>query len=595
MSHRTNFLRGARTSVTWRRDYEADILSRGMRGTTTLGPARTRRGSGGEMSIMSMLRSSSHCRSSFYSSVTALCLLVLPTLGCDDPDAGAGASAGAEGDASTGQTSQTEDGGADAGASTAGEEAGGDETGTTGDPEGKDDGQTCMADAECKSGHCFDTGEGMVCSQCGTDQDCRDGGSGLNCNWDRDLGYRVCEDGSLGQGCDDEQGCQSDHCTKRSEESRRGTCSECGTDEDCRESGAGLSCGFDREQGFYACSAGALGDRCEDDAGCQEGKCHAVGGGPGGGGGVCSLCLDDMECRDAGTGLNCTRNDPADDSPRYYECSDGALGERCESNESCAEMKCRMRSADSTSGTCSKCLDDQGCRDDGTGLNCVFKPSEVEDDPEYYDCSDGALGERCEANESCADAKCHLDSADATRGTCSACLDAAECRASGDGTNCSFLDSQDPEDSQYWACSEGALGERCIAAEDCADASPCVELLDGLSTCSECAVDGDCGSGQLCHMLFNFGGGGDNASYHTCVDEGSVANDELCRADTSGESACEGHCVAIDPDAADGDFPPAHFGACGSCRPDVADDCAAGETCRPPRFGQGGVRGSTCE
>ena len=80
------------------------------------------------------------------------------------------------------------------------------------DSEGDDDdgneplGGQCSSSGQCASGSCW-TGPMLgVCSECETDIDCQDGGAGT-CAFDFDLMYAVCTDGGLGAMCESDDAC----------------------------------------------------------------------------------------------------------------------------------------------------------------------------------------------------------------------------------------------------------------------------------------------------------------------------------------------------------------------------------------------------
>lgn len=102
---------------------------------------------------------------------------------------------------------------------------------------------------------------------------------------------------ALGELCMANEDCESQKCA-----SVRGMggqvrmiCSECVDATDCRDSGAGFECAFDRAKGWSTCTTGELGDPCQDAASCMDGlHCAALLGDRK----VCSRCATDEHCTD---------------------------------------------------------------------------------------------------------------------------------------------------------------------------------------------------------------------------------------------------------------------------------------------------------
>jgi hypothetical protein len=66
-------------------------------------------------------------------------------------------------------------------------------------------GETCNANEECESGHCFMTAVGSVCSECSSGQDCIDEGTGINCTFNGM--FFECSDGAAGEMCEEPEQC----------------------------------------------------------------------------------------------------------------------------------------------------------------------------------------------------------------------------------------------------------------------------------------------------------------------------------------------------------------------------------------------------
>ena len=192
-------------------------------------------------------------------------------------------------------------------------------------------------------------------------------------------------------------------------------------------------------------------------------------------------------------------------------------------------------------------------------------------------------GSTCAANEECESGKCYT--IPMLGGVCSDCLSDADCAM---GT-CTL----DPN-LGYAVCSDGGLGAMCDTPGQqggCQDGLLCAEILDTMgffpaNFCSECAADGDCNGGKLCSPTFdtmNVGG------YKTCVDPGSVPNDQGCDQNGSGDQACmSGYCAAADIMGF------LEIGVCGACDPDTNMGCGPNETCMPPMADMSGLTGATC-
>jgi len=107
---------------------------------------------------------------------------------------------------------------------------------TTDDPGGNPDGSACTADMECASGHCYLAGVlGGVCGECSTDADCDFG-----CNAPNPLASppegSTCSAGNLGENCEDDTACVGLECVPVIDVPgiiEVSSCSECNADADC--------------------------------------------------------------------------------------------------------------------------------------------------------------------------------------------------------------------------------------------------------------------------------------------------------------------------------------------------------------------------
>ena len=93
------------------------------------------------------------------------------------------------------------------------------------------DGSECGSDEDCASMFCFDIFGSGVCSACGSDDDCDEGG----CAFDFQTGYAVCNDGTLGDGCESDDACNGGLVCGApiSEDLPFNACGECNDDNPC--------------------------------------------------------------------------------------------------------------------------------------------------------------------------------------------------------------------------------------------------------------------------------------------------------------------------------------------------------------------------
>lgn len=309
------------------------------------------------------------------------------------------------------------------------------------------------------------------------------------------------------------------------------------------------------------------GSSCDFGEQCESGKCWFHEGAAFWG--YCGDCLTDAECVASGEGINCTG---AFDGSAPH-CSDGAVGEACESDAACANGLCDI--AHHGYGRCAECETDAQCRDAGLGLNCRY-----DRDLNILTCGDGLLGESCDDDAGCAENIC-------TEGYCSLCRDSQQCRDNGDGHNCTFV--FDPvEWIGFHQCLPGELGEKCDANESCVDGW-CAETPAG-DRCSGCRNTSDCDSAadEVCHLYYQYPPAVDAPIYRDCVPRHSVQSDAYCDLENGGAEACEGHCVWAMLVAQEKDL-----GLCGECRPDEVGDCPADTVCTPPSLNP--EKGSVCE
>lgn len=172
-------------------------------------------------------------------------------------------------------------------------------------------GSDCMDPSDCESGFCFDGPGpgGGSCSECIMDSDCAMG----TCSFEFEMGFAVCTDGALGDGCDSDEGCMGALVCAPQLGDFANHCSECGETAPCD---AGVCSPFydgSPFQGYLHCvDPGTVenGDGCPiiaDDMGdgsvCMSGICGIASVMMGNVQiGVCSECDSDDDCAD---GMTC--------------------------------------------------------------------------------------------------------------------------------------------------------------------------------------------------------------------------------------------------------------------------------------------------
>lgn len=170
-------------------------------------------------------------------------------------------------------------------------------------------------------------------------------------------------------------------------------------------------------------------------------------------------------------------------------------------------------------------------------------------------------------------------------GICSDCRSDGDCQQSGDGVNCTI------NDSGWYACSAGNLGEECESDAGCGDGLSCEEIINfggvfALTACSNCADSSECGANEICAPVVQLDGFS-LSGYRDCVAPGSIANDLLCDDNAEGDLACAGLCAPVDTGFAGA------IGVCGDCETDA--DCLVGQNCIAGSVGQGGLSGNSCQ
>ena len=101
-------------------------------------------------------------------------------------------------------------------------------------------GGMCNADEECEDENCFVIGGAFgFCSECTEDADCQDEEGIGGCGLDLNVGYAVCQDGSLGSSCEETASCMGELVCAEVIDTGGffplDFCSECVTADDCPE------------------------------------------------------------------------------------------------------------------------------------------------------------------------------------------------------------------------------------------------------------------------------------------------------------------------------------------------------------------------
>jgi len=180
-------------------------------------------------------------------------------------------------------------------------------------------GEQCTSDDDCESMHCYTTpiAPGMgVCSECETDQDCVDAGTGISCSADLLSMQAACAPGEEGNQCMSQEACMDPLiCAPVIDTGGLlpfDTCGECGESSDCDN---GQLCSPVLDMGSFSGSNQCVdpgsvpnGSLCPEDmndgdAACTSGHCGTIDVMgfiqiP-----VCGECEDDVDCA---MGQTCT-------------------------------------------------------------------------------------------------------------------------------------------------------------------------------------------------------------------------------------------------------------------------------------------------
>ncbi len=178
---------------------------------------------------------------------------------------------------------------------------------------GLPNGEQCSSSEECASMFCFDLFGFGLCSECGSDDDCPDGGCALGAG----VAYAVCNEGALGDGCQTSEACTAPlvcgSVLAGDSQIPFSYCSECDERTAC---GDGTTCSpvADAAGLYLGCvepDSVEIGGLCPvaepgvgDGTVCIGGSCAVTELFMGGGElGICSECTTDSDCEgDSGTG-----------------------------------------------------------------------------------------------------------------------------------------------------------------------------------------------------------------------------------------------------------------------------------------------------
>jgi hypothetical protein len=193
----------------------------------------------------------------------------------------------------------------------------------------------------------------------------------------------------------------------------------------------------------------------------------------------------------------------------------------------------------------------------------------------------GPNGSMCGGNEECESGFCYQ--VPMLGGLCGECLMDSDCEMGTCALDFNIM---------YAVCTDGSIGMMCDSDEGCAGELVCTQLIDtggifNASFCSDCGPSAPCMGDQVCNPVYSDMGLG---GYLTCVDPGSVENDQGCPiVDGMGDgSVCmSGHCGIANL------FMFLEVGVCGEC--DIDNDCPMMGTCNPPTADMGGLMGATCQ
>ncbi len=193
-------------------------------------------------------------------------------------------------------------------------------------------------------------------------------------------------------------------------------------------------------------------------------------------------------------------------------------------------------------------------------------------------------GSECSSDDDCVSMNC-FSLLGGMLAFCADCNEDQDCVDAGTGTACT-LDGA----NQNAICTDGAEGSTCMSDAACQSGfcEAVIEIpIPGFipNTCSECGESADCTMDQICSPSFDvmmFSG------QKSCVEPGSVMNNQLCPSAADGDEACmSGHCTEA---TIQGIVP---VNICGECASDA--DCDPGQTCTPAMADGQTFSGSICE
>jgi hypothetical protein len=166
---------------------------------------------------------------------------------------------------------------------------------------------------------------------------------------------------------------------------------------------------------------------------------------------------------------------------------------------------------------------------------------------------------------------------------CGECNEDQDCVDAGTGTACTLSIA-----TQAAMCTNGPPGSTCMSDAACMGEQFCENVLDTPilpNTCSDCGESADCDMGKLCSPVIDLMG---LTGKKSCVEPGSVQNDQLCPSGADGDMVCNsGHCTETSLMGF------ISLNICGECAQD--SDCPIpGQTCTPAEASMSGLSGSTC-
>ena len=361
-------------------------------------------------------------------------------------------------------------------------------------------GVPCTEDAECHSGWCVETSQGLLCS--------------VPC-------VEECPEGRI--------------CEKVSDSEPYNACVPCLSDcegKECGPDGFGGSCG-ECEEGL-ACHDGLCVPQ-----GCQP-NCDGKACGDDGCGGTCGICDDGLECLNTKFGLQCTTQCELFTCPAGQFCLFGlCVDQECENDDDCGGapahycdelLQCKDRKACEATDECNT-WNKEGYCDQDTGF-CMY-------DGHCWDAGDCAPG-TCGPDHWCQDHNCYELYGPGCPPQLPICYMPSGEEPLCDGLPCATCVVTcifDVDCPGGMVCRDGGQcqepGNDCILDTDCAAGQYCHPGCVALKP--PCDTEADCGEGKLCLSGFCLG---------DMVQECEA--DEECMAFAEGYSCQGGLCKPVE-------------------------------------------------